>query len=114
MRCAMTRVLPEPAPARISSGPLLWRTASCCAGLRDESRSMVIRDLRFAIDASITNHKSPITNLLYRHALREIPRLIDVAAAAHGDVIRQQLQRNRHYDRRQHRGGGRQRDHHVV
>ncbi len=31
--------------------------------------------------------------LLYRHRLRQIPWLIHVAAAAHGDVISQQLQR---------------------
>ena len=41
-RCAsrwvMTRVLPEPAPARTSSGPFGWRTASRCSGLRVSSR----------------------------------------------------------------------------
>ena len=30
----MTRVLPEPAPARISSGPWMCRTASRCSALR--------------------------------------------------------------------------------
>src|ERR1700687_1098953 len=34
MRCVSTRVLPEPAPARMSSGPFLWVTASRCWGLR--------------------------------------------------------------------------------
>ena len=34
MRLVMTRVLPDPAPARISSGPLMCRTASRCSGLR--------------------------------------------------------------------------------
>ena len=28
IRCAMTRVLPDPAPARMSSGPFSWSTAS--------------------------------------------------------------------------------------
>ena len=32
---------------------------------------------------------------LHRHALRQIPRLVDVAAAEHGDVIGQELQRDR-------------------
>ena len=41
--------------------------------------------------------------LLHRDALREIPRLIDVAAAAHRDVVREQLQRHHHQHRRQQR-----------
>ena len=32
MRWVSTRVLPEPAPARMSSGPSPWRTASSCGG----------------------------------------------------------------------------------
>ena len=39
--------------------------------------------------------------LFDRHALGEIARLIDVAAAADGDVVREQLQRHDHHDRRQ-------------
>src|SRR5229473_8517126 len=39
MRWAMTRVLPEPAPARISSGPSLELTASRCCGLSWERKS---------------------------------------------------------------------------
>ena len=38
--------------------------------------------------------------LLHRHALGQIARLIDVGALEHGDVIREQLQRNREHDRR--------------
>ena len=34
MRWASTRVLPEPAPARISSGPAVAVTARACSGLR--------------------------------------------------------------------------------
>src|SRR2546426_1834599 len=33
MRCVITRVLPDPAPARMSSGPSLCCTASHCGGL---------------------------------------------------------------------------------
>ena len=33
-RCASTRVLPEPAPARMSSGPSVVVTARACSGLR--------------------------------------------------------------------------------
>src|SRR3989337_2402635 len=33
-RCARTLVLPDPAPARMRSGPLACETASACGGLR--------------------------------------------------------------------------------
>src|SRR6266404_1217165 len=41
MRCAMTRVLPEPAPARISSGPSPEVTASRCCSLSWERNSII-------------------------------------------------------------------------
>ena len=43
MRCAMTRVLPEPGPARISSGPSIVVTASRCGGLRSSRMFMRFR-----------------------------------------------------------------------
>ncbi len=39
--------------------------------------------------------------LFYSNALREISRLIDIAAAANGTVISEQLQRNDFEDRKQ-------------
>ena len=39
MRCARTRVLPDPAPATMSSGPPSWSTASRCWGLSPSSSS---------------------------------------------------------------------------
>src|SRR5215210_1180779 len=36
----MTRVLPEPAPARISRGPSVCRTASLCSGFSFERKFM--------------------------------------------------------------------------
>ena len=39
MRWVSTRVLPEPAPATISSGPSVWMTASYWTGLRPSRRS---------------------------------------------------------------------------
>src|SRR4051794_23889569 len=39
MRCVSTRVLPEPAPARISSGPAPCVTASRCSGFRPSRRA---------------------------------------------------------------------------
>src|SRR5437763_3552788 len=44
MRCAMTRVLPDPAPARINSGPSLDVTASRCCGLSCERKSVMRND----------------------------------------------------------------------
>src|SRR5262245_14929329 len=38
IRLVMTRVLPDPAPARIRRGPLIRRTASRCSGLRAERK----------------------------------------------------------------------------
>ena len=51
-----------------------------------------------------------LRDLLHRDALRQIARLIDVAAAAHGDVVRQQLQRHDLQDRRQQFRGRRDLD----
>src|ERR1700686_406027 len=42
MRCAITRVLPEPAPAKISSGPSLDPTASRCCSLSWERKSIIV------------------------------------------------------------------------
>ena len=39
MRWVSTRVLPEPAPATMSSGPSAWMTASRWTGLRPSRRS---------------------------------------------------------------------------
>src|SRR5256886_2577963 len=51
--------------------------------------------------------------LFHRDALREIPGLVHVAVPEHGDVVRQELQRNRPDDRRQELG--RRRDvEHVI
>src|ERR1019366_5542842 len=40
MRWVMTRVLPLPAPARISKGPSMWLTASRCCALSPLRKSM--------------------------------------------------------------------------
>src|ERR1700681_3025359 len=105
MRLVMTRVFPEPAPARMSSGPLMCRTASRCSGLRASRNcnglslpsSFYILHSTFHILHStfhiphFTFHISVF--LFHRDALGEIPRLIHVAAAAHGDVVCQKLER---------------------
>src|SRR5919205_2140446 len=41
MRTVMTRVFPDPAPARISSGPSVASTASRCRSLSVESKSVI-------------------------------------------------------------------------
>src|SRR5215510_14181520 len=115
MRLVITRVLPEPAPAKISSGPRVWSTASRCSGLSASRNCMMTRRggacsalkgrPRLAPTfAERSENAAPLSCLLfYRDALREIARLIDVAAAPHGYVVRQKLQRYDHEDRRQHR-----------
>ena len=50
----------------------------------------------------------PCRILLHRHALGQVPRLVDVAAAGHGDVIGQQLQRDHRDDRLQELLDGRE------
>src|SRR5438045_1179617 len=49
--------------------------------------------------------------LLDRDALRQVPRLVDVGPAIHGDVIREQLERDREEQRRQELARARDRDH---
>ena len=34
IRCVRTRVFPDPAPARIKTGPSVWNTASCCIAFK--------------------------------------------------------------------------------
>src|SRR4030095_2626279 len=99
MRCAMTRVLPEPAPASMSKGPSVLRTASRCSGLRPDNKSIdVIRTCR-----TVSRRRRDGVNVLlfHSHTLCEIARLIDVASATYGDVVSKQLQWDRHHDRRQ-------------
>src|SRR2546421_5382385 len=50
----MTRVLPEPAPARMRREPSVFLTASRCCSLREERKS-VINMPRFAISFNHTN-----------------------------------------------------------
>src|SRR5205823_14466741 len=114
MRLVMTRVFPDPAPARISSGPLMCRTASRCSGLSVSKNcigDLGTRELgdyeadpRMIVASSLVSplvpeSPAPIPALFDRHRLREVPRLIDVAAAADRDVVGEQLKRQRHHDR---------------
>src|SRR6266702_4720706 len=70
----MTRVLPEPAPARIKSGPSPCSTASFCGGLRWESRFVVInsRDngfVRYRLDGCSGMVRTVLSGLLIRESL---------------------------------------------
>src|SRR5947207_13798889 len=82
----MTRVLPLPAPARMSTGPSVASTSLSCCGLRSFAKS--------------------IQRAFYRNALCQIARLIDIASAADRAVIGEQLKRNDFKDRKQQLGGG--------
>ena len=109
MRWVMTRVFPEPAPARTSSGPSVL---DGLALVRVEAVECVHQARCRARAGACAGPRS-----LDRDALGEVARLVDVAAAADGDVVREQLQRDRrsrigassgcavgHDDRRRRRG----------
>src|SRR6516225_9979050 len=53
------------------------------------------------VDSKNTEARKGQLGLLYCHALRQIARFIDVAAAEHGDVIGKELQRYGSHDRLQ-------------
>src|SRR5210317_617802 len=54
IRCVRARVLPEPAPASNSSGPVSCLTASCCIGLSWARRSVTL------VVLESTGHQGPI------------------------------------------------------
>src|SRR5262249_43110277 len=98
---------PDPAPARISSGPSMCRTASRCSGL-SVSRNCIgdlgtsglgDYDAQMIVTSSgrfVTGPQSPspqVPALLHGDRLREVARLVDVAAPADRDVVREQLER---------------------
>src|SRR6266852_825115 len=71
IRCAMTRVLPEPAPARISSGPSVCWTAICCSGFKEERKSVITVELS---DISFNHMSSCEQNLQEKSQLRRLHR----------------------------------------
>src|SRR3990172_1299070 len=102
IRWAMTRVLPLPAPASTSSGPSPAVTASRCGGFRGRrsaSRSSTTRLYR----------RAP-ARLLDGDGLREVAGLVHVAAEAHADVVREELERHDREQRGQHLAAGRHLD----
>src|SRR5262252_5842203 len=101
MRCAMTRVLPLPAPATTSTGPLVAVTASRCEGLRERRMLSAVTSERSMRPYDTTETMRPVLRLLHRHRLREIAWLIHVATEPDGHVVREQLKRNHHQDRRE-------------
>ena len=84
---------------------------------KDQERAVDVKDgvALFGIESRVSGSDRCLRTLLfYRDALREIARLVDIAAAPDGDVIRQQLQRQYHRDRREHFGDARQGDDRVL
>src|SRR5439155_113412 len=114
IRWAMTRVLPLPAPASTRIGPSSAVTASRCGGFssaRSASRSSTSRLYRKRAGASWRSaggrgqaRGSTARDLLHRHRLREVARLVHVAAEAHGDVVGEELERDDGDERRQELG----------
>src|ERR1700675_2309686 len=107
IRWAMTRVLPLPAPASTSTGPLVAWTACCWAGL---SEARTVSGATAGRSMEIYDITAPAA-LFDCDGLREVPRLVHVAPEADRDVIREQLERERHQDGREQLGGGRDRQH---
>src|SRR5947209_20438947 len=61
MRCVSTRVLPEPAPATISSGPPGWVTASRWTGFRSSSSPAGAPISRATLPAAYDTNAVPIS-----------------------------------------------------
>src|SRR3989338_6081539 len=98
IRGAMTRGLPLPAPASTSSGPSPAVTASRCGGFRSR---------RSASRSSTTRlYRRDRARLLDGDGLGEVARLVHVAAEAHGDVVREELERHDREQRGQQLGAG--------
>src|SRR5262250_97226 len=110
MRCAMTRVLPLPAPARTRTGPVVACTACCWTGLSEARMLSGATAGRCMGSYDITRRRPRGRTralLLDGDGLREVSRLVHVAPEAHRHVIREELQRQGHEDgRKQLRGGG--------
>src|SRR3970040_576903 len=107
----MTRVFPDPAPARMRRGPSVWRTASRWGGFssaRYASGCTVIKGQRKFLSIRVrlcaggdegARWERARFRSLHSDALGEIAGLIDIAPLADGDVVGEQLQRHHHEDR---------------
>src|SRR3954466_15649137 len=91
-------VRPTRAPAKPQDACPAWKGSNDqCVSLFRQIRTSAWSSWMLASDAA----------LLYRDRLRQIARLVNVAAATHADVIRQQLQRHDLKDRQQELRRGR-------
>src|SRR6266581_2254819 len=92
---------------------------SCATTIVRVSRTKVLRYDRYAAGYSwrrsldLPAQSRIPESLFYRDRLGEVPRLVDVAAAAHGNVVGEELKRQHHHDRRQQLGRGRQLEHEI-
>src|SRR5262249_57405604 len=95
MRCAMTRVLPLPAPARTRTGPVVACTASRCTGLSEARMLSGATAGRCMGSYDITRRRprgrAPAL-LLDGDGLREGSRLIHVAPEAHPHLVPEEPQ----------------------
>src|SRR5947207_4936290 len=97
----MTRVLPLPAPARISTGPSVASTALSCSGL-----SSLAKSIQSYQPQKAQKHKTFCAFcaslwLFHRNTFGEISRLVDIAATPHRAMISEQLQRYHFENRKQ-------------
>src|SRR5437016_2252032 len=97
----MTRVLPLPAPARISTGPSVASTALSCSGL-----SSLAKSIQSYQPQKAQKHKNFCAFcaslwLFNRNTFSQISRLVDIAAATDSAVIGKQLERYHFENRKQ-------------
>src|SRR3954451_14854035 len=88
MRWVSTRVLPAPAPARISSGPSPWVTASRCGGLSPASSSSILAS---CAASGMADPRYRRGRSLPRRGVCPYPRrvpdpLVDIVLPTHGPV----------------------------
>src|SRR4029450_4761943 len=103
MRWVKTRVLPEPAPAKMRSGPSVWRTASRWGGFRFSRKGFMVvgailviaRDFGAGLGEYTRVGRTQGSPLLHRHTFRQISRLIHVVPFIARHLIGEQLEGNR-------------------
>src|SRR6185295_14008194 len=99
MRCVMTRVLPLPAPARMSTAPSVASTASRCCGFSPASSA--------DSPVSCPGCVAVLLKLFDGDGLGQVAGLVDVPAGAHRRMVGEELQGEDHQQRRPdlvHRG----------
>src|SRR5690349_4235453 len=98
MRLVITRVFPEPAPARINSGPSTCTTAARCSGLRAAKRSIGTRARDLGSGRATKNcpvrayHRPAFAHLILGASARQARGALDQHELRRGKLRRDVLQ----------------------